>query len=522
MPTDEQNSKQEPDKTEEAKAPQKDEATMPTLDEDLVNPLDEKKEAKAYDSEVLKTVVDTETSEGPEQILEAAPEVDTSLLEDLAPTKSLTLMTLKILFAILMGYSLVAIIFFTSQLSNKLDFAVDTFGVKNVSAQLAATNTEVLSLQTNLNFFRYLQYKSFLDHFSFYGDSYVQYYDIANSQTSTSTEKKDAIKEMESLREKIREAFMFSSEFAAAQFSVPLIDPTIENLDVVFIGELKNKIGDRVREFDELQGEDIEAGKTEKKNYMQTLNLVGNTSLTTLLINTDFDALTETELYSFIKTVNSLILNDMSIIQDIKNNRVRWSDVMQEIELKTIAVDKRYEEDFYDQIGGVRYSSYDFDNENQRITIVGETKRFDTTNFTMIAKLIDSLNSSELFGNSEMRSFTKSGSLEEGYIASLRLTLDLDRETVTEMASTMLELAVQNGATAEDDEILSEDEAAEDEEIIEEEIIEDEEIEPEEEEIVEEEIIEDEEIEPEEEDVEDEDVELESLDEIIEEELETS
>lgn len=479
-----------------------DEETLPTMDETLVNPLDEKEEAQAYESDVLKTVVDTETSEGAEQILEAAPEVDTSLLEDIAPTKSLTLTALKIAFGILMAFSIASIIFFTSQLTDKMDFAISTFGVSNASAELAATNDEVLDLQTSLNFYRYLQYKAFLDQFSYYGDSFVQYYDIANSQTASTSDKAEAKEEMQKLREQLRQAFLFAGEYASAQFTVPLIDPEIEDLDQVFVEALKGRIADTVAEYKALQPTETDeaavsedeiateepALQSEQKNYLQMLKLVGNDPLHTLIVNTDFDVLTDAELYDLIKTVNTLIVNDLSIIQEIKNNRVRWSDVMNELELRTIAVDRNYTEDFYDQIGGIQYTSYEFDSENQRITIVGETKRFDTTNFTMIANLIDSLNSSRLFGNAEMRTFSKSGSLDAGYVANLRLTLDLDKDLVTDLSKRLIDLAIQNGEEVEEElgedvveeEVIIEGESlAEDEEAVEGEIEEDVDIEEE-------------------------------------------
>jgi len=189
-----------------------------------------------------------------------------------------------------------------------------------------------------------------------------------------------------------------------------------------FQQKLKAKLNEKASELK--SNEDPEAQR-DFKNYDHTENLIINSGLRSLFINTDFDALTDAELYHLIKEMNDVIVNELSIIQEIKNMRVKWSDVMNEIELRTIDVDRFYNEGTYDQLGGIRYNSYDLDTENRTISISGETKRFDTTNFTMIADLIDMLNGSPFFENAEMRSFTKSGSLDTGYTASLKLTLDL-------------------------------------------------------------------------------------------------
>ena len=118
--------------------------------------------------------------------------------------------------------------------------------------------------------------------------------------------------------------------------------------------------------------------------------------------------------------------------EEIKEGRIQWSDMMNEIELRTIAVDNHYSEDFYNELGGIRCNSYDFDSVNRKITVVGETKRFDTRNFSMIADLIDELNRSPILDNGEMRSFSKSGSFDDGYTATLKLTLDIIKESVSD------------------------------------------------------------------------------------------
>lgn len=391
------------------------------------NPLDKVPEApKQEGAELVKSIVDTETSEGEKNILEEAPEVDLSLVQDIAPPKSIPLLLLKTLFGILVVTSIASLLFFTSQLSNKLDFASSTFNIPNISQKLTSSNSEITKLQTSFNFYQYLQLKAYLDEFGYYGDSYSKYYEIANSQTADNADVRDAAEYMTYLNDNLRDAFMNAKDIMTKSFTAPIFNEEIQDdaaLFKLFVVELKKELTQRANEFAD---SDNDRAKLEFKNYTQTTKLAGNVSLQNLIIQTDFDALSATELYNLINSVNSLVVNDLSIIQTIKENRIKWSDVMNELYLRTVAVDTYHSGNYFDELGGIRYTSYDLDSSGPSISIVGETKRFDTTNFTMIVNLIDELNSSGLFKDAEMHSFSKSGSIDTGYTASIKLNLGLE------------------------------------------------------------------------------------------------
>ncbi|MBD3360692.1 hypothetical protein GF366_02720 [Candidatus Peregrinibacteria bacterium] len=398
-----------------------------------VNPLDVKGQEKKKKEEpgLIEGIVSTETGEGGQQLLEEAPEVDVSLLKEIAPPKSILLLILKVLFAIVAVASFASYIFFTSQLTDRFDFIASKFGIPNISKELKSSNNEVKTLKTNVNFYRYLQIKGFLDEFSFHGDSYLQNFEIAGSQTAENADKKEAVDELVMLRDNLRENFMSIKDKIVQDFTAPLIILDQENeidLNGIFEQQLISKLRKRAESLED--STDPQA-KREYKNYTQTINLIGNTEFRNLIVQTDFDALSERDLYLLIKKLNDVVVNDLSIIQETKEARVKWSDIINEIELRTIAVDSYYSENFYEEIGGIRYISYDFDITGPSISIIGETKRFDTTNFTMIANLIDELNRSPMFKNAEMRSFTKSGSTETGYTASLNLNLDLQMNEIS-------------------------------------------------------------------------------------------
>ncbi len=391
----------------------------------LENPLDQGLTTDKNASNLIQGIVSTETKEEEGNILEAAPELDMSLLQDIEPPKSLLLLVLKIFFVFILVAGITSITFFSSQLTSSLDFVTSKIGLTNVSKELSSSNSQIIKLQTEMNVQKILQVKAHLDELSYYGDSFVQNYDVLHSQTANPEDVEKAENEMVYVKPILREAYFGALENYASKYAAAILTTDESNdaqMEQMFRQKLITELQNKANQFN--NNSDPEA-RREYKNYMHAINLVGNAQLYNLLAAADFDDMDDNDLYKFIKQVNNLTVNDLSIIQQIKTNRIRWSDIMNEIDLRTIAVDKYYNSGSYELLGGIRYTSYDIDSEQQKITIVGETKLFDTINFTMISDLIDELNRSKLFDNAEMRSFTKSGSLETGYTANLRLSLDL-------------------------------------------------------------------------------------------------
>ena len=339
--------------------------------------------------------------------------------------KSALLVLLKMLFSILVIAGVCVFLFFTSQLTTKLDGVTANFDITNVSNDLAKNNDLILENQTEINLYRFLKIKGYFDEFSYNGDFYLQYYKILNSQTSSEAEKAIAKQEMILLEENLRTSFKEIREEYANPIISNLIakeyDETVST-ESIFEEALINKLNDSAMAIK--NNNDPQAIR-DYTNYIDTRSLVANNTLKSLVISTDFDSLNNEEIYQLVQNINSLIVNDLSTMQEVKEQRIKWSDIIDEIELRTKEIDNYYTQDYYDDLGGVRYTNYDFDKEAKTISIVGETKRIDTKNFTVIANLIDELNESDFFENGEMKSFSKSGSVEEGYTANLKLTLDL-------------------------------------------------------------------------------------------------
>ena len=391
-----------------------------------------KKDEKAYSS-LLDSTIESQTNPDDKRILDEAPEFDESLLESIEPPKSIPLYVLKGLFAFFVALGLITVIFFTSQLSNRLDFATNALEIPSMLSELNETNEDVKDLRTELNVYRYLQGKFSLNQISYYGDEYLRNYYIKWNTTMSQTDKVEAVENMAAFREDIEVAFNSAAENLTHGLGEILLDLSVEEnseFEEIFSALLSESLDEKA---DGLADSEVVSDKKDYKLYKQTLQLVGNTELISLLNNTDVAALTDHEMIELIKSLNTLVENESSLIQRIKDERISWSDIINQIELETSYVDQYFSAGYFDALGGIQYTSYDFDAATNEVMITGVTKRYDTTNFTMITNLIDKLNESPYFTGVEMSSFTKSGTPGDGYTSTLRLKVGLQEENLEEL-----------------------------------------------------------------------------------------
>jgi len=377
--------------------------------------------APVVDNTVIESAIKTDEEPVEKTFLEAAPTVDKDLLEEIEPPKSILLYILKSVFVLLVAVGIGSFLFFTSQLNSYLDFATDPLSIPSALNELKSTNENVKEAQTDINLYRYLKGAIYLDNFSYYGDDYLKNYSLYVNESATDEERAAAKTEMDELKLDLSDSFKSVQENLTKEISIPLVDtevPTNEELAALFTGLLNDKIGL------------VDATSPDYKLYKQAQKLVNNPELNTLLKGADFASFGDADLAVFIGKINDLTLDEFSVIQKIKDKRVSWSDVINRIEFETSYVDQYFSEGYFDEVGGVQYTSYDFDASTGKISITGVTKRYNTDNFTMISNLIDQLNSSPFFSNVAMRSFTKSGSANEGYTATLKLDLELQKDAL--------------------------------------------------------------------------------------------
>jgi len=377
----------------------------------------------------LQSAINTTEAFVPDQLLEAPPEIDETLLNFVEPPKSILLYILKGAFSFLAVVGVGSMVFFTSQLTNYFNFLDGVVSIPSVLNDIDASNEQLKTLQTDYNMYRFLQGKLYLDRFSYDGDEFVKNYYIYSNTTGEDAERTQAKEAMDALRPLLIESFAKAKENLIGKTQdIKLVgDQYVDFTDVDFKNMFSALLNERLTSESEKMDD-----KIEQKLYKRTQKLIDNTVLIDILNKSDLSGLDDLGLAKLIVSVNDTVVNELSSIQKIKDSRINWSEVIKKIELETAVVDKYFSKDFYDQIGGIQYTSYDFDTATNKIGITGTTKRFTTDNFTLISNLIDQLNDSVYFKGVEMPSFSKSGSSEGGYTATLRLNLELKREALRE------------------------------------------------------------------------------------------
>lgn len=399
----------------EKKSEPEDEAVLPQAE--ISNPL-------------IESAIETKDETEKKAFLDA-PEIDESLLEEIEPPKSILLYILKGVFVVFLIIGLATYLFFVTQLDTYLKFATDAIHVPAAMSELASTNNEIQNLQTDLNVYNLLKGKFNLDNFSFEGDNFIKNYQIFSNKSVTESTRNTAKDEMAKIREVLQKELAGARENLLADYHVTLVDPAVLDAEMypqIFQDLLAERMGS---EIVSREGQAAEQDIRDYKTYVQAKKLIANTDLKSLLKTADIEAMTDKELVDFIVKLNGLAENELSAMQNIKDMKISWSAVINEIKSQTRIVDQFFNEGVYDEAGGIQYTNYDFDAEAKKITITGTTKRYDSTNFTTISDLIDQLNESPLFQGVEMKSFSKTGSAQEGYTATLRLSLELQKDELS-------------------------------------------------------------------------------------------
>jgi hypothetical protein len=420
-----------------------------------------KSEKKEKDSKMVQSIVaEKDALKKMKPILGASPLFEENLEKERALQLKRKLRLAQSVFVALLIVSLGAAFYFYSELSPNFDL----FGT-NVTRRLHDVNLSLRKLQTQSNKFRYLSSQLDLDQFSYEADRFFGL--VKRLQNETSTIKK-------------RELLVAVEE---SKKSLPLFLETIrQNLsrDVVLAtflteGEPEQTEKQVRQQFEEdmrnLLQEDRKKLAAASDNFAElqdlklvnnTLKLVGNETLVRILKQVSIDNFKkdlddfqknadpqkEKALRELIAQILSSTQSDLATIASIKQNRVEWSTIIQQIEAETANVDKNYGQPaLFDKLGGVMYTGYEFDSIQNKITLSGAAKTINGDNFTLLSNLIDQLEQSVHFENVDMRSFPKNktgpGTPYEGYISHFKINLKLEsQEFSTKNKALSLESAV--------------------------------------------------------------------------------
>jgi len=409
-------------KSEPAKIPAKAASTVSAPQEETGNvytnifekPLAAKEEG--IKSDIITGVFAKEAKEAKKQdnILGLLPELQTKLTGSYDPSKR-NLKLARTAFIVLVCVSLLILGFFYAELNPKFDLLAGIRG-QNTIQRLNNSRTDIIAMQTKINQKNFLLLNFYLQELSYQADSYSTARKTLGNQPTTDLQNK----------------ILLTYENAQSVWNEPQAVSKIP--PATFNDELKKTLqAELVKLKKEQSTADIQ---TQIKDYESTISLVNNKKLAgffnknTEEIKADLP-LDDTKLFTLTTEALDVLNNEFSVLGEIKKNRLPWAEIVNEIEKSTKNIDTLYNTGFFEELGGIQYSSYDFDAKTNKIVITGKAKRDDGSTFSLIANLIDALEKSPMFKNVDNRSYPKSGSQEEGYTSSFRIEFTLEQPTNT-------------------------------------------------------------------------------------------
>ncbi len=318
--------------------------------------------------------------------------------------------------------------FFHTQLSETFTW----FGA-NPTQELISYEASFQDQQSSINLYNLLITKFALDDFTTAADSFL----VKNSQYEsdyTATNELAALDEdLADLQKDMNEALTTAQERLRKTFYPRQLltgDVSVVDLEDSYISLLKLHISD---EKQALRGLEDEESLQEVSNLEGALALLNARDLTN-----DVKALDLTEDLA-IETVESLFTQTTAISKDqtstilaIRNGRVNWESILDEVENVTKKIDPLFGSGIPSNI---EYSNLSFNLASTKGSVRGETRTDDTLNFSLISDLVDQLELSTYFADVTTRSFSKSESSDDDFSASFSLEMtmqagDDDRDAV--------------------------------------------------------------------------------------------
>jgi len=375
----------------------------------------QKDEKNIAESELVTGVLKKEDEENSnkENVLGPLPELQRRIIGSFDPSKR-NLKLIRNIFVSLLVIALLAISFFYIELNPNFDLLANLRG-PNTTQKLINNEKATITKQTSINQKNYLLMTYYLQELSYYADTYTK---TRNNPLGDNQELLD-----------IQENILTTYENIQLKWNEPIIAGAIDKQ--IFQDELKTAIRSELTQLrKEEQTDDV---ITQLTVYETALKLINNKQFNSFLnkntdsIRNDLKNNNDEQLFALTEDVLNVIENDFSSISELKQNRIEWSKIVTEIEKITKSVDTLYNTGFFDELGGIQYSGYNFDIKTNRIILTGKAKRDNGSTFSLIANLIDAIEQSSMFENADNRSYPKSGSEEEGYTSTFRIELSLEK-----------------------------------------------------------------------------------------------
>jgi len=337
---------------------------------------------------------------------------------------------------------------------SELSPGMNLFG-SNTTERLKDANTNLRSLQTQLNKYRYLAAQVTLDRFSFVADQYMdKMAKISDPSTpvSVTTELSADVAELQNeMPQLLKNAREYLSPDIVIATTRSDAEEEITDQQILLNAQSDLKAAlteDKKQMTSATQANQTTADLQNLKLIDNTMKLVGNNKLLTAIksASTDGfskdladytaapDAVKRQNLQNFMSTVLASTKSDIATIGSLKNDRIQWASIMKHIEEETTKIDANFRGNksvAYETVGGIAYVSYEFETNTQKLILTGMTKTTDGSNFTLLSKLIDTLELSAYFKDVEERSFSKSGAPETGYESNFKIEMKLEGNEVS-------------------------------------------------------------------------------------------
>jgi hypothetical protein len=401
-----------------------------------------KTEAKAAGPKMLETITGAKTSVADKlkPILGSSPQLKKTLEQEKQHREKRMLRTSQVVFVISLLLALGSVFYFYSELTPTFNL----FG-ENSAAKLELINTNIHSLKATVNKYRYLAAQLDMNSFSYAAEQYLDKTAKSDDPNVSATDKAVLEKEITDLQSSLPAIFEslrknLTQDITATTYSLDTsVVPDEAATRALFEDELRASL--------QQYRDELTAGaaggavsRQDLKLVDNAIKLVGNNTLIGTLKGTSVenfrndlsayvtsrDPLMRSKLQAFFTSILSSTSSDIASIGAIKAGRINWSELIKQVETVTTEVDPNFGKGLYNQLGGITYNTYTFDQQSGKIALSGETRTTDASNFTLISNLIEKFEESQYFKDPEMRAFSKSGTSEQGYTASFSLNLSLE------------------------------------------------------------------------------------------------
>ena len=337
------------------------------------------------------------------------------------------LRTVKLVVQLVVFLAILGVGFFYSQLKPDFVWFEEVLGPNPVQ-KLAAFETETKGVKTEINYYNFLVAKFELDKFLQAADHYNTVKNKLLRDDLTMEEMERFLAEKEATFQAIKASLAIAQDKIKRPLETKGLPMDLQRSST----ELQSEYKDDLKAF--FQGQkgtfaDFEAEEAAKevKILEGSVALLLNRQLQIEINKIDVENLTDPDIDNFVSKINETSRNNFAVVAEIKKNRLNWRKVLQDITEITKELDPLYG---IEEISMIVYNSFSVGIASQQVSLSGEMRTLDSSNFDKYIKLIDKFNQSGKFKIAEQRSFSKQKQ-DEWYVTGLSLSLDLIPEELS-------------------------------------------------------------------------------------------